>query len=117
VYSGFVPGGAEWTLYGERSGWLVYVFALVALGVAPRALHGSTLALRLLLATGLVVFVERLYSPLVVGGSALPGLALHAIAALLALATAVAAFIALHEAERARRSGSYVELQHATVGE
>lgn len=116
VSSGFVPGGAEWTLHGQRSGWLVYVFALVVLGVAVRAVHGSTLALRLLLAAGLLVFVERLSSPLVVAGSTLPSLGLHVLAALLALATAVASFLALQEAERARRSTALVELQHATVG-
>lgn len=116
VSSGFVPGGADWTLHGERSGWLVYVFALVVLGVAVRAVHGSTLALRVLLATSLLVFVERLSSPLVVAGSTLLSLALHVLAALLALATAVASFLALQAADRARRSTELVELQHATVG-
>jgi hypothetical protein len=115
VSSGFVPGGAEWTLHGERSGWLVYVFALLVLAVAVRAVYGSTLALRLLLAIGLLVLVERLFSSLVVG-AAFPSLALHVIAALLALGTAVAAFLALQAADRARRSTTLVELRHATVG-
>jgi hypothetical protein len=61
--SGFTPGGREWGLSGEASGWLAYLFAVVVLTVAARAVHGGILALRLLLATALLLAVERAFSP------------------------------------------------------
>ncbi|HYU81670.1 MAG TPA: hypothetical protein VFA31_02915, partial [Candidatus Polarisedimenticolia bacterium] len=34
IYEGYVPGGKSWTASAEGSGWIVYVFAAVALAVA-----------------------------------------------------------------------------------
>jgi hypothetical protein len=50
VVAGFMPGGRDWTASGDASGWLVYVFAVVVLTVAMRAVHGGRVAQRLLLA-------------------------------------------------------------------
>ncbi|HUG04952.1 MAG TPA: hypothetical protein VMQ78_00255 [Candidatus Limnocylindria bacterium] len=90
VVSGFVPGGREWSLSGEGSGWLVYLFAIVALTVAARAVHGGTLALRLLLATALLFVIERAFSPFVLRVVDPIALVLHELAAFVALALALA---------------------------
>ena len=34
IYEGYVPGGKAWTTSSDGSGWIVYVFAAVALAVA-----------------------------------------------------------------------------------
>ncbi len=114
VVSGFVPGGVEWGLYGKSSGWLVYLFALVVLVVPMRAVHGSTLSLRLLLATGLIVLVERPFSPLVLGDTGVSDLALHVLAALIALGLALASVAGLRQVDEARRATSRMALGHAT---
>lgn len=90
VVSGFVPGGREWGLSGDASGWLVYLFAIVALTVAARAIHGGLLALRLLLATALLFVIERAFSPLAMRVVDPLALVLHEFAALVALALAIA---------------------------
>src|SRR2546430_8907110 len=41
LYEGYVPGGRAWTTSSEGSGWIVYVFAAVALAVAARAIPGG----------------------------------------------------------------------------
>lgn len=88
--SGFTPGGREWGLSGEASGWLAYLFAVVVLTVAARAVHGGILALRLLLATALLLAVERAFSPFALRVVDPLALALHGLGALIALALAVA---------------------------
>jgi len=90
VVSGFVPGGREWSLSGEASGWLVYLFAIVVLTVAARAVHGGTLALRLLLATALLFVIERAFSPFALRVVDPLALVLHELAAFVALALALA---------------------------
>jgi len=90
VVSGFVPGGREWGLSGDASGWLVYLFAVVVLTVAARAVHGGTLALRLLLATGLLFVIERAFSPFALRVVDPVALVLHELAAFVALALALA---------------------------
>ncbi len=114
VLAGFIPGGVEWGLYGKQSGWLVYVFALVALVVAARAVHGTALALRLLLATALIVVIERLFSWFGLGGTTPLGLALRILAAVIALLMAIVSAAGLRSAERARRATTRISLQHAT---
>ena len=117
VLSGFVPGGGEWGLYGKQSGWLVYIFAMICLVVAVRAVHGSTLSLRLLLVTGLLVVVERLFSFVALGGTTPLGLVLRVITAMLALAMAIVSVAGLRSAEAARRATTRITLQHATGGQ
>jgi hypothetical protein len=90
VVSGFVPGGRDWGLSGESSGWLVYLFAIVVLTVAARAVHGGTLALRLLLATALLFVIERAFSPFALRVVDPVALVLHELAAFIALALALA---------------------------
>lgn len=90
IVSGFVPGGREWGLSGDASGWLVYLFAIVVLTVAARAVHGGTLALRLLLATALLFVIERAFSPFALRVVDPVALVLHELAAFIALALALA---------------------------
>ena len=100
LVSGFVPGGREWGLSGESSGWLVYLFAVVALTVATRAVHGGRVALRLLTTTALIFFVERAFSPFALRVLDPVVLGLHGLAAFVALAVALASASAI------RNSGS-----------
>ena len=100
LVSGFVPGGRDWGLSGESSGWLVYLFAVVALTVATRAVHGGRVALRLLTATALIFFVERAFSPFALKVLDPVVLGLHGLAAFVALAVALASASAI------RSSGS-----------
>jgi hypothetical protein len=90
IVSGFVPGGRAWELSGDGSGWLVYLFALVALAVAIRAVHGGLLALRLLLTTSLIFVIERAFSPFALRVIDPIPLVLHELAAFVALALALA---------------------------
>ena len=90
IYAGFVPGGRAWGLSGDSSGWLVYLFAVVVLTVATRAVHGGTLPLRLLLVLALIFFIERAFSPFVLRVLDPVALGLHGIAALVSLALALA---------------------------
>jgi hypothetical protein len=95
VVSGFVPGGREWGLSGESSGWLVYLFAVVALTIATRAVHGGRLALRLLGITALIFFMERAFSPFALRVIEPVVLGLHGLAAFVALAVALSAASAI----------------------
>jgi len=95
LVSGFTPGGRDWGLSGENSGWLVYLFAAVTLTVATRAVHGGTVALRLLTATALIFFVERAFSPFALKVLDPAALALHGLAAFVALAVALASASAI----------------------
>ena len=112
VNAGFVPGGRLWGTSGDSSGWLVYVFALVALGVATRAVQGEVFALRLLTFLGLLFFVERAFSPFALHTFEPLALGLHALGALLALAVALAAASALRET-RTKHDGDVASLEAA----
>ncbi len=111
VEAGFVPGGVEWQLYGPASGWLTYVFAVAVAAVAIQALSGSMLALRLLLVVSLMLFVERPFSPLVLGQFALDRLVIHAVGALVALALALAAVGGLRAADSTRHALSALDAE------
>jgi len=68
----------------------VYLFALVILAVATRAVHGGTVALRLLFALALIFFVERAFSPFALKIADPVQLGLHGLAAFVALGLALA---------------------------
>jgi hypothetical protein len=112
VVSGFIPGGREWGLSGDASGWLVYLFAIVVLTVAARAVHGGTLALRLLLATALLFVIERAFSPFALRVVDPLALVLHELAAFVALALALACASAIR-GRRVNADGSAASLEAA----
>ena len=112
IVSGFVPGGREWGLSGDASGWLVYLFAMVVLTVAARAVHGGMLALRLLLATALLFVIERAFSPFALRVVDPIALVLHELAAFVALALALACASAIR-GRRANSEGSVASLEAA----
>ena len=89
IFAGFVPGGKQWGTAGDGAGWVVYLYAVVALTVALPAVHGRTLALRVLLALALILFIERAFSPFALRMFEPVGLALHVFAAFIALALAL----------------------------
>lgn len=95
VLADFVPGGRDWGLNGDSSGWLVYLFAVVVLTVATRAVHGGSLALRLLFALALIFFIERAFSPFALRVVDPVALGLHGLAALISLALALATAAAI----------------------
>lgn len=86
VVRGVVPGTAVDLASPD---WLVYVFALVVLTVAARAVHQGRFAVRLLLVVALITFVERAFGPFALGVTDPTSLGLHASAALLALGLAI----------------------------
>ena len=102
VIADFVPGGRSWGTTGDSSGWLVYLFAVVVLTVAARAVHGGAVALRLLFALALIFFIERAFSPFALRVIDPVALGLHGLAALIALALAIATAAAI----RAGTNGS-----------
>ena len=89
IYEGYVPGGKSWTASTDGSGWIVYVFAAVALAVAARAVHGGTVALRALIAIALILFLERSFTPFSMREQDPIVLALHAVGAFASLAVAL----------------------------
>jgi hypothetical protein len=89
IYEGYVPGGKEWTASSDGSGWIVYVFAAVALVVAVRAVHGGTVALRALIAIALILFIERSFTPFSMREQDPVVLGLHAVGAFVSLAVAL----------------------------
>jgi hypothetical protein len=89
VAAGYFPGGRDWGTAVD-SGWLVYLFAIVILTVATRAVHGGRVALRVLLALSLIMFIERGFSPFVTKIVDPTQLGLHGLAAFDALALALA---------------------------
>jgi hypothetical protein len=89
IYEGYVPGGKDWTASSDGSGWIVYVFAAVALVVAVRAVHGGTVALRALIAIALILFIERSFTPFSMREQDPIVLALHAVGAFVSLAVAL----------------------------
>lgn len=102
---GFVPGGRDWGVVGDASGWLTYVFAVVLLTVATRAVHGGAFALRLLFVVALLFFVERAFSPVALRVVDPVSLLLHGLAAFIALALALAAASAIRSLGRSDRPG------------
>lgn len=103
VVGGFLPGGREWGSSGDSSGWLVYLFAVVVLTIASRAVHGGRVALRLLTATALLLFIERAFSPFALRVSDPVALGLHGLAAFVALAVALASASALRGSRSAAK--------------
>jgi len=90
AYEGFVPGGQDWSTSGDGLGWLAYLFAAVALIVAARAVHGRRVAMRALIAVALILFLERSFSPFALHEQDPIALGLHAVAAFVSLALALA---------------------------
>lgn len=89
IYEGYVPGGKSWTISSEGTGWFVYLFAVVALSVAARAVYGVRLALRALIAIALILFIERSFTPFAMREQDPIVLALHAVGAFISLALAL----------------------------
>jgi hypothetical protein len=100
VAAGIVPGVTV-DLASPR--WLVYVFALVVLAVAARAVHGRRFAMRLLLVMALITFVERAFSAFALGVTDPVSLGLRYAAALLALALAILSAAAIRSTRARRR--------------
>jgi hypothetical protein len=111
--SGFIPGGKEWGTSGESSGWLVYLFAVVVLTVATRAVKGGRLALRLLAVTALIFFLERAFSPFVLRVVDPVVLGLHGLAAFVALAVALSAASAIRGNPPRPEGGEMTSLEAA----
>ncbi len=95
IVADFVPGGRDWGTTGDSSGWLVYLFAVVVLTVATRAVHGGSVALRLLMILALIFFIERAFSPFALKVIDPVQLGLHGLAALISLALAIATAAAI----------------------
>ena len=112
AYEGFIPGGRDWSTSADGSGWLVYLFAVVVLTVAARAVHGGILALRLLLATALLFVIERAFSPFALRVVDPLALVLHELAAFVALALALACASAIR-GRRANAEGGVASLEAA----
>ena len=89
LYEGYVPGGKDWTVSGDGSGWIVYVFAAVALVVAASAVHGGKIALRALIGISLILFIERSFTPFSMREQDPIVLALHGVGAFVSLAVAL----------------------------
>ena len=89
IYEGYVPGGKSWTTSSDGLGWIVYVFAAVALMVAARAVHGGKVALRALIGIALILFIERSFTPFSMREQDPIVLALHAVGAFASLAVAL----------------------------
>jgi hypothetical protein len=87
VVRGIVPGA---TVDLASPDWLVYLFALVVLVVAARAVHQGRFAVRLMLVVALIVLIERAFTPFALPGLDTTSVGLHAAAALVALALALA---------------------------
>jgi hypothetical protein len=100
VLADFIPGGRDWGMSGDSSGWLVYLFAIVLLTVATRAVHGDRVALRLLFALALLFFIERAFSPFALNVKDPVRLGLHGLAAFVALAVALATARAIRNGAR-----------------
>ncbi|HUG56301.1 MAG TPA: hypothetical protein VMJ92_04410 [Candidatus Limnocylindrales bacterium] len=103
MLSGFVPGGRQWGLSGESTGWVVHAFAAGVLLVGALGVRGSPSALRALLVVAPILFVERVVSPFASGALGTASLVLHALAALAAVGLALAAFGAIRSSERVDR--------------
>lgn len=89
IYEGYVPGGKAWTTSSDGAGWIVYLFAAVALVVAARAVHGAKVALRALIGIALILFIERSFTPFSMREQDPIVLAFHAVGAFVSLAVAL----------------------------
>jgi hypothetical protein len=98
--AGYLPGGNEWGVSLESAGWLVYLYAVVILTVSTRAVHGGSIALRLLMILALILFIERAFGPFALHITDPVQLGLHGLAAFLALALALAAASAIRSVRR-----------------
>lgn len=105
VVADFVPGGRPWGTTGDSSGWLVYLFAVVILTVATRAVHGGSVAQRLLVVLALIFFIERAFSPFALTVIDPIVLGLHGLAALVSLALAIATAAAIRGGSGRTASG------------
>lgn len=103
VAAGIIPGVTV-DLASPR--WLVYVFALVLLVVASRAVHGGRFAIRLLTVVALIYFLERAFTPFAQRIADPISLALHLVGALVALALALASAAALRATSRKLKTES-----------
>lgn len=97
IYEGYVPGGKSWTISSEGSGWFVYLFAVVTLSVAARAVYGVGLALRALIAIALILFIERVFTPFSMREQDPIVLALHAVGAFVSLALALVTAVVIRD--------------------
>jgi hypothetical protein len=104
IYEGYVPGGKSWTTSLEGSGWIVYLFAAVALSVAVRAVHGAKLALRALIVIALILFIERSFRPFAMREQDPIVLALHAVGAFASLALALVTAAAIRGGSASKRA-------------
>ena len=104
MYEGYVPGGKSWATSIDGSGWIVYVFAAVALSVAARAVHGAKLALRTLIAIALILFLERSFTPFSMREQDPIVLALHALGAFASLALALVTAAAIRGGSASNRA-------------
>jgi hypothetical protein len=89
VYEGYVPGGKTWTASSDSSGWIVYIFAAVAVAVAALAVRRGMVALRPLIGIALILFLERSLTPFSMREEDPIVLALHALGAFASLAVAL----------------------------
>ena len=78
----------------------MYLYAVVILTVATRAVHGGRIALRLLTVLALILFIERAFSPFALQITDPVQLGLHGLAAFLALALALATASAIRSGGR-----------------
>jgi hypothetical protein len=101
AYEDFLPGGREWSAFGDGTGWVVYVFAVVLLSVAVRAVGGRAVALRALIAVALILFIERSFTPFAVREQDPIVLALHGLASLVSLAVALSTAGAIRDSAAA----------------
>jgi len=104
LYEGYVPGGKTWSATPDGSGWIVYLFAAVALSVAARAVHGVKLALRALIGIALILFIERSFTPFSMREQDPIVLALHAAGAFASLAVALVTAGAIRAGPTPRRA-------------
>ena len=104
IYEGYVPGGKAWTTSSDGSGWIVYVFAAVALAVAARAMHGGKVALRALIGISLILFIERSFTPFSMREQDPIVLALHAVGAFVSLAVALVTASVIRGGPASRRA-------------
>jgi hypothetical protein len=111
VAGGFIPGGKQLDTVGDAAGWLVYLYAVVVLTVAVPAVHGGSIALRVLFALALIFFVERAFSPFALRSFEPISLALHVLAAFVALALALVTAGAIRA-----RAGRHGPLTTASTG-
>ncbi len=89
---------------GDGSGWIVYVFAAVALAVAARAMHGGKVALRALIGISLILFIERSFTPFSMREQDPIVLALHAVGAFVSLAVALVTASVIRGGPASRRA-------------